>query len=94
MSGKLNEVAYLFIREIERLSAARRHQWWIEAQSMAQAWLVFHHGLLDGRENELARGAAAAGGGLMKTAMKVARKVDRSTDRIWLHTISVRLRLK
>jgi hypothetical protein len=46
----------------------------------------FFHGALDSRENELWCRAALSGSGLMEPAVKVARQVDRGTDRTWLHT--------
>jgi hypothetical protein len=85
MSGKLNEFISLFVGDTDA-PTGRADQWRIETEPPAgPSQFGFFHGALDPRKNELSCGAALSGSGLMNPAVKVAREVDRGTDRIGLH---------
>jgi hypothetical protein len=61
-------------------------QWRIETEPPAgSSRFGFFHGALDRRKNELSRGAAPSGSGLMDPAVKLAGEVDRGTDSVGLH---------
>jgi hypothetical protein len=86
MSGKLNELISLLVGETDTPSRGA-NQWRIETEPPAgSSRFDFFHSALDARENELSCGAALSGSGLVDPAVKLARKVDRGTHRIRLHS--------
>jgi len=86
MSGKLNKVINLFIREADA-SAGGLNQRGIEAKPSLRTHrgLSFFHGPLNSNEDQLAGRAAFPGSSLMNPPVQVAGQVNGSTDGTGLH---------
>jgi hypothetical protein len=86
ISGKLNELISLFVGDTDT-PPRRADQWWIETEPPARpSRFGFFHGTLDPRKNELSCRAALSSSGLVDPAVKLARQVNRGTDRVGFHT--------
>ena len=85
----------MFIAEIEQLSSRRGYERWIKTELPARAdGRRLADRAVDAGQDELAGGAALAGGGFASPTVEAARQIDRRTHRIRLHKLIVRLRLK
>src|SRR5579883_558130 len=89
-SGKLDEVIYLLVRQVEGLSE-RGHNGRIEGQpALRTRSLGFCDHLLNPVQNELPRGAALAGGGFTQLAVQRPRDIHAGPNRLGvLHTPSL-----